>query len=143
MKGKTALMASVAVIALVATIGAAEAKKKRHGDEAPNASSSMTVETSASASKGPSNAELAARLQAVEDALAADEAKDSADHSRLSALDQDFHDTQWSFDNARPTVKSGDGRFSMAFRVRFQGDFAGFMQDTTHAGVATSGVCTV
>jgi phosphate-selective porin OprO/OprP len=27
--------------------------------------------------------------------------------------------------------------------VRFQGDFAGFMQDTTHAGVATSGVCTV
>jgi phosphate-selective porin OprO/OprP len=128
MKGKTALMAGVAAIALVATVGAADAKKK-HAEE----SSDTYVATSASASKGPSNAELAARVQALEDALEADEAKESADHNRLSALDQDFHDTTWSFDNARPTIKSGDGRFSMAIRVRFQADFAGFMQDTTHA----------
>jgi phosphate-selective porin OprO/OprP len=131
MKGKTALMAGVAAIALVATVGAADAKKK-HAAE----SSDTYVATSASASKGPSNADLAARVQALEDALAADEARDQADHNRLSALDQDFHDTQWTFDNARPTIKSGDGRFTMAFRVRFQGDFAGFMQDATHGGVA-------
>jgi phosphate-selective porin OprO/OprP len=127
MKGKTALMAGVAAIALVATVGAADAKKK-HAEE----SSDTTVMTSASASKGPSNAELAARVQALEDALEADEAKESADHNRLSALDQDFHDTTWSFDNARPTIKSGDGRFSLALRVRFQGDFAGFMQNHAH-----------
>jgi phosphate-selective porin OprO/OprP len=131
MKGKTALMASVAAIALVASVGAAEAKHHAVPDADASASAS------ASESKGPSNAELAARLQAVEDALAADEAKADSDHTRLSALDQDFHDTQWSFDNARPTVKSGDGRFTMAFRVRFQGDFAGFMQDRTHASVPT------
>ncbi len=131
MKGKTALMASVAAIALVASVGAAEAKK-HHADQNADASASSSS-ASASASSGPSNAELAARLQAVEDALAADEAKADSDHSRLSGLDQDFHDTQWSFDNARPTVKSGDGRFTMAFRVRFQGDFAGFMQDKHHA----------
>jgi phosphate-selective porin OprO/OprP len=129
MKGKTALMASVAAIALVASVGAAEAKKKHHADQDASASA-PTQTASASESKGPTNAELAARLQAVEDALAADEAKSDADHSRLSTLDQDFHDTQWTFDNGRPTVKSGDGRFTMAFRVRFQGDFAGFMQDS-------------
>lgn len=138
MKGKTALMAGVAAIALVATVGAADAKKK-HADQSGD---DTMVMTSASASKGPSNADLAARVQALEDALEADEAKESADHSRLSALDQDFHDTQWTFDNARPTIKSGDGRFSMAFRVRFQGDFAGFMQDTTHAGAVIGAGCT-
>lgn len=131
MKGKTALMAGVAAIALIASVGAADAKKKHHADQAPDTSPPMA--DSASSSKGPSNAELAARVQALEDALEADEAKESSDHNRLSALDQDFHDTQWTFDNARPTIKSGDGRFSMALRLRFQGDFAGFMQDTSHA----------
>ena len=128
MKGKTAWMASVAAIALVVSAGAADAKKKHHAED-----SETTVMTSASESKGPTNAELAARVQAVEDALEADEAKEQSDHNRLSALDQDFHDTVWTFDNARPTIKSGDGRFSMAIRLRFQADFAGFMQDTSHA----------
>src|SRR5262245_43832039 len=130
MKGKTALMAGVAAIALVASVGAADAKAK-HAEE----SSDTVVVTSACACKDPRNAELAGRVQALEDALEADEAKESSDHNRLSALEQDFNDTRWTFDNARPTIKSGDGRFSMAFRVRFQGDFAGFTQDKTHASV--------
>src|SRR5439155_16631862 len=31
-----------------------------------------------------------------------------------------------------PVLSSGDGRFSMGIRVRFQSDFAGFSQDSTH-----------
>jgi phosphate-selective porin OprO/OprP len=80
---------------------------------------------------GPSNAELAARIQALEDELQSYEGKSQADHSRLSSLEQNFNDTSWSFDNARPTVKSGDGRFTMAIRVRFQFDDANFMQDSS------------
>jgi phosphate-selective porin OprO/OprP len=127
MKGKSGLMVGVAAIALIATAQAAEAKKHHTSDR--DESGSPSSSTSSSASSAPSNAELAARLQAVEDALAADEAKADTEHSRVSTLEQNFNDTSWSFDNARPTVKSGDGRFSMAFRVRFQADFAGFMQD--------------
>jgi phosphate-selective porin OprO/OprP len=76
------------------------------------------------------NAEMAAKLQSVEDELQAYEERSQADHTRLSTLEQNFNDTSWSFDNARPTVKSGDGRFTMSFRVRLQVDDANFMQDS-------------
>jgi phosphate-selective porin OprO and OprP len=78
---------------------------------------------------GPTTSELAARIQALEDALQADESKAQGDHTRLSTLEQNFNYATWSFDNGRPTIKSGDGRFSMIFRVRFQNDLAMFMQD--------------
>src|SRR5579871_4626177 len=129
MKGKTVLMAGVAAVALVASSDAGLAKTKHHPAPTPSYDTSSPP---ASASNGPSNAELAARLAAVEEELAADHNKRDADHNRLSALDQDFHETTWSFDNGRPTIKSGDGRFSMSIRARFQSDFAGFMQSTTH-----------
>jgi phosphate-selective porin OprO/OprP len=76
------------------------------------------------------NAEMAAKLQSVEDELQAYEERSQADHTRLSTLEQNFNDTTWTFDNARPTVRSGDGRFSMAIRVRLQVDEANFMQDS-------------
>jgi phosphate-selective porin OprO/OprP len=117
MKGKTALMACAAVIAFAAPAYAQSSKVQSNG-------------TSASSDNGPSNAELAARIQALEDELQGYEGKSQADHSRLSTLEQNFNDTSWSFDNARPTIKSGDGRFTMAIRVRFQFDDANFMQDS-------------
>jgi len=120
MQGKAALMAAVAVVALSAS-GALAADGK--------ATSNGTSQ--ASSDNGPSNAELAARIQALEDELQNYEGKRQADHTRLSTLEQNFNDTSWSFDNARPTVKSGDGRFTMAFRVRFQFDDANFMQDSS------------
>ncbi|HXC57336.1 MAG TPA: porin [Rhizomicrobium sp.] len=122
-------MTGVAVVALVASADAGLAKTKQQ--PAPAASSAPTPVAA------PSNAELDARVSALEAELAAAEEHTTADHTRLSTLEQNFNDTSWSFDNGRPTVKSGDGRFTMAFRVRFQSDFAGFMQDSTHpAGFA-------
>jgi phosphate-selective porin OprO/OprP len=52
----------------------------------------------------------------------------SADHTRLSTLEQSYNDVNWTLDNGRPTIKSGDGRFSMALRLRFQEDFAEYDQ---------------
>ena len=121
MKGKSALMAGVAAIALIAAAQAGYAgKKTSDGTSAPVAA----------APSGSSNAELAARVQALEDELQASETKVDSDHGRLSALEQNFNYTTWTFDNGRPVVSSGDGRFSLAFRVRFQFDNANFMQDS-------------
>lgn len=133
MQGKSLLMTGVAVVALVASSDAGLAKTRHHATApAPSYSSPQPA-----AANGPSNSELAARIDTLEAELAAEQDRRSGDHNRLSALEQNFNDTVWSFDNARPTVKSGDGRFSMAIRVRFQSDFAGFMQDSTHpAGFA-------
>lgn len=123
MKGKSALLAGVAAIALVASAEAGYAAKK--SSDATSAPAPAPV----AAPAGPTTAELAARIQALEDALQADEAKTEADHTRLSTLEQNFNYASWTFDNGRPTITSGDKRFSMIFRVRFQSDFAGFMQD--------------
>src|ERR1051326_1295025 len=69
--------------------------------------------------------DLANRVQALEDKMA-------SDHARLSTLEQSFNYATWTYDNGRPVLNSGDGRFSMGIRVRFQSDFAGFSQDSTH-----------
>ena len=51
--------------------------------------------------------------------------------TRLSTLEQNAQDTSWSFDNSRPTIKSGDGRFQMSVRGRFHVDAASYSQDHT------------
>jgi phosphate-selective porin OprO/OprP len=71
------------------------------------------------------NGDMATRMQNLEDRYA-------ADHARLSALEQNFNYATWTYDNGRPVFSTGDGRFSMAFRLRFQSDFAGFSQDSIH-----------
>jgi len=119
MQGKSLLMAGVAAVALVASGDAVLAKSK------PSAPPSYSTPPA-----GPSNAELAARIDTLAAELAAEQDRRMADHTRLSTIEQNFNDTVWSFDNARPTVKSGDGRFTLAFRVRFQADMANFMQDS-------------
>lgn len=126
MQGKSYLMAGVAVVALVASSDVGLAKTRHHAN-AP-APAAATAPPSA-ASNSPTNAELADRLSALEAELAADHDRRDSDHNRLSALEQNFNDTSWSFDNSRPTVKSGDGRFTLSFRARFQFDSAVFMQD--------------
>lgn len=127
MKGKSLWMAGVAVVALVAAgqAGFAAQKAAPKKTEATPAAAPVTAEP-----QGASNADLAARIQALEDQLQSQENKAQSDHSRLSALEQNFNDTTVSFANARPTFKSGDGMFTMALRVRFQSDLATFMQDT-------------
>ena len=122
MKGKSVLMAGAAAVALLASVQAGFAGKS--SSDGTSGTAPMATQS------GPSNAELSARLQALEDAIQADETKEQSDHSRLSALEQNFNYTSWTFDNARPVVNSGDGRFSMAFRLRFQFDSANFMQDS-------------
>ena len=122
MKGKSALMAGVAAIALIAAAQAGYAGKKT--------SDGTSAASVAAAPSGHSNAELAARIQALEDEMQASETKVDNDHGRLSALEQNFNYTTWTFDNGRPVVNSGDGRFSLAFRVRFQADFGAFLQDS-------------
>lgn len=125
MKGKSALLAGVAAIALVASMQAGyAAKKSSDTTSAPPAAPVAVVPA------GPSTSELAARIQALEDALQADEAKSQSDHTRLSTLEQNFNYATWTFDNGRPVINSGDGRFSMAFRVRAQMDYGSFIQDS-------------
>ncbi|MDR3528806.1 MAG: porin [Rhizomicrobium sp.] len=132
MKGKSALLAGVAAIALIASAQAGYAAKKTSD------ATSDTPATTAATPAGPTNAELAARIQALEDALQTDESKAQGEHTRLSTLEQNFNYTTWTFDNGRPVVNSGDGRFSMAFRVRFQADYASFLQDDPRAATNTA-----
>ena len=49
--------------------------------------------------------------------------------SKINALQQKADAVQWSFDNGRPTVATGDGRFSLAFRGRFHFDAGTYSQD--------------
>lgn len=127
MRGKTALTAGVAAIALVASGNAAIAKTKHKASAPPPAAQTTPAPA---VQNGPTNQELADRLSALEAELAAEHDARSSDHNRLSALEQNFNDTSWSFDNSRPTVKSGDGRFTLSFRARFQFDSATFFQDS-------------
>jgi phosphate-selective porin OprO and OprP len=83
-----------------------------------------------------SNAELAARLQAVEEALDAQRERAMADRTRLSTLEQQYNYASWTYDNGRPTIQTGDGRFTMSIRTRFQSDFAAFSQDQQSASFA-------
>jgi len=127
--GKIALMSGVAAIAVAAGAGARAADNKDRDQIQPNLVLAQNVTPSNSTM---SNAELAARLQAVEDQLAAQQDRANSDRTRLSTLEQGYNSAVWNFDNGRATFASGDGRFTLAIRARMQADFAGYMQDSTH-----------
>jgi len=127
--GKIALMGGVAAIAM--TAGAQTAAKAADISSADKPLVLAQNSPSTSASR-MSNAELAARLQALEDAIAARDERASADRTRLSTLEQGYNSAVWSFDNGRPSFATGDGRFTFNVRMRFQTDYASFMQDDTH-----------
>lgn len=124
--GKFALMTGAAVLAITA---AAQAADKNDNQAQP---SLVLAQNNAPASGGMSNAELAARVQALEDQLAAQNDRAMADRTRLSTLEQGYNSAVWNFDNGRATFASGDGRFTLAIRARMQADFGGFMQDSVH-----------
>lgn len=92
-------------------------------------------------------ADLKARLEKLEQESAA--AKAAADDERIAtgARLKKVEDTQdavqWTFNDGRPSVRSGDGRFEMAIRGRVQLDWASFMQDQNDfgAGYGTVGTC--
>ena len=63
----------------------------------------------------------------------------AADRTRLSTLEQGYNSAVWAFDNGRATFASGDGRFTLAIRARFQADFAGFSQDQRTHGAGFAG----
>ncbi|HEY1962645.1 MAG TPA: porin [Rhizomicrobium sp.] len=86
--------------------------------------------TAAAPEAAGTNAELEQRVAGLEKQLDAQRDRDEAEHTRLVTLEQNFNDTTWSFDNARPTIKSGDGRFTMAIRARFQFDDVNYMQSS-------------
>lgn len=96
-----------------------------------------TIAMMSSAMAQATNADMAARIQALEDRLDAATERAMADRTRLSGLEQQYNQAVWLFDNGRPTLATNDGRFTMAIRMRFQSDFAGFSQNDTHpAGFA-------
>lgn len=63
--------------------------------------------------------------------------------SRLNKVEQTQEAVQWSFNDGRPTIRSGDGRFEMSFRGRVQLDWAAYDQDQNDmgAGYGPVGAC--
>jgi phosphate-selective porin OprO/OprP len=124
------LMTSVAVIAMAAAASAQAADTaKDNGNAVEYKGLVLAQNVPQSSGQGISNAELAARVQALEDAQDAASARAAADRTRLSTLEQGYNSAVWAFDNGRATFASGDGRFTLAIRARFQADYAGYMQD--------------
>ncbi len=78
--------------------------------------------------------ELKARLDRLEREQEDDKIAAQRQNQRVNELTDRANETQWSFDNGRPTVKSGDGRFTMAFRGRFHADFVNYFQDNADIG---------
>ena len=74
MQGKSALLAGVAIVALVAATNAGYAKGSTDSAPAP-----------APVASGPSNEELAARIDALEEELQAAEVRQAADHGKVDA----------------------------------------------------------
>lgn len=123
---KFALLTGGAVFALVASTQPSLAKT------AKGAASDDVVSTTPyaqPAQAGPSNAELLARIEALEAAQEESTEKLQESQSKVSTLQANADQYQMTFDNSRPTFKTGDGRFSMAVRARFQFDQANFLQD--------------
>ena len=76
----------------------------------------------------PTNDELLQRIEKLEELLSDKEEADKAQRQRVTVLEDKAKDVEWTFANTRPVIKTGDGRFSLAIRGRFQVDMANFMQ---------------
>ncbi|MCE9523619.1 MAG: OprO/OprP family phosphate-selective porin [Alphaproteobacteria bacterium] len=84
--------------------------------------------------------ELKARLDRLE---RESEDEKVANGSRLKKIEETQDAVQWTFNDGRPTVRSGDGRFEMSIRGRFMFDMASFEQDPSDfgAGYGAVGSC--
>ena len=141
--GKFGLMAGTAAIALLTAAGAQAAVTGNDTTAGKDNGAATVVEArvqmaqNTMSSQGASTADLEARVRALEGSLAARDERAQTDRTRLSTLEQQYNYASWTFDNGRPVISTGDGRFTMGVRVRFQSDFAAFSQDSTHpAGFA-------
>lgn len=83
----------------------------------------------------PSYEELERRIENLENRADEDAEADRASRirTRVSNLEERADAVQWTFENLRPTIKTGDNRFSMSVRGRFQVDWASYFQDDTFA----------
>jgi phosphate-selective porin OprO/OprP len=90
--------------------------------------------------------ELKARIEKLEQEAAAAKAEADderiANGARLSKVEQTQDAVQWSFADGRPSVRSGDGRFELAFRGRFMFDMASYEQDASDFGAGYGVGCT-
>jgi phosphate-selective porin OprO/OprP len=139
--GKFGLLVGTAAIALLTASGAQAAVTTNDVATASNDSGAPKVvnnqiqlaqNTMPSQGNSASTADLEARVRALEESLAARDERSQTDRTRLSTLEQQYNYASWTFDNGRPVIATGDGRFTMGVRVRFQSDFAAFSQDSTH-----------
>ncbi len=112
LKLKWALLAGIAATALLAPTQFAQAQNTK-----------TQTQKSGTVTRDDYD-KLLDRIEKLED-------KQGDQRSRLSTLEQSSKDVSWTFANARPTVTSGDGRFSMSIRARFQTDFASYLQKRT------------
>jgi phosphate-selective porin OprO/OprP len=128
--GKLALMTGVAAVAMTATGALAADTKNTVKAQQPVRPNLVLAQNTTQASPNySSTSDLAMRVQALEDALAARDERVQSDRTRLSTLEQQYSYANLLYDNGRPTFQTGDGRFTMSLRTRFQTDFAGFSQD--------------
>ncbi len=93
----------------------------------------------------PSYQELLERVERLEQQAGEREAaggeiseKDVWQDEKIAELSEGAKAVSWTFDNLRPTIKTGDGRFSMALRARAMFDTATFKQKNFGPGVITA-----
>ena len=89
--------------------------------------------------------ELKARIERLEREAEDEKIVQSA---RLKKVEDAQEAVQWTFNDGRPTVRSGDGRFEMALRGRVQLDWAAYDQNASEmasaldcGGAATNTLC--
>lgn len=124
MKGKAALLAGAAAVAL--TLGGGTAYAAHASPQSRTPLEPVEVDGIRLAQADTPDSETGSMT--LEERVRRLEEKSPADRTRLSTVERNANDPSWSFENARPTVKSGDGRFTMAIRVRFQADQVNFFQ---------------
>ena len=141
-KGKNFWMTGAALVALTATAQAAVPANGNVFAASPDVSvadsaarlnpNSGYIQLAQNGGGNGGGSSLEDRVKALEDQVQANQDRASTDRTRLSTLEQGYNYAVWSYDNGRPVLATGDGRFSMGVRLRFQTDFAGFGQDSTH-----------
>jgi phosphate-selective porin OprO/OprP len=136
MTGKKIWMTSAAVLALTAAANAAQPANSAASAAAQPVPTQLAQFTQMAQNTygqdSTASGTLEQRVKALEEQLANQNDRATSDRTRLSTLEQGYNSAVWTFDNGRPVLASGDGRFTMAVRVRFQADYAGFMQSTSH-----------
>lgn len=134
--GKLALMTGVAAVAMAATGALAQDTKAQAKSDVVRPNLVVAQNVPQSNPQYQSTSDLAARVQALEEAQEAQTDRARADRTRLSTLEQQYQYANLIYDNGRPTFQTGDGRFTMSIRTRFQADFGAFSQDQQSASFA-------